>query len=191
MKQFCTTLLAMLIIGSVHAQSSTFDFDKSHTEIYFKISHLGYSTTIGRFDTFEGSLSFDEQNPANSSVEVTIPVSSINMNHKPKEDHMQKDDFFDSANHPNITFASSSVTVVDDSTLAVNGDLTIRGTSLPVTLDVTINKVGKHPFKDDYVAGFTANTTIKRSDYGVSAYLPLVGDEVKITISTETVRKAD
>ncbi len=185
--------LALCLPGaSVMAESAKYTFDDSHTEIWFTIDHLGFSTTLGRFNAFEGSMTYDENAPENSTVNVRIPVTSLDMNHEPKEEHVRQEEFLFADQFPDIRFASTEVTVgTTADRLMVMGDLSIRGVTRSVTLDVTINKIGKHPFKSDYIAGFSAVTTINRSDFGVSAYLPAVSDEVEIRISTEVVRMVE
>jgi polyisoprenoid-binding protein YceI len=103
------------------------------------------------------------------------------------DDHLRSDDFFDAANHPNITFKSTSVKSAGKDRLTVVGDLTIKGITKPVTLAVTINKLGVQPMAKRDAAGFEATTTIKRSDFGVGKYAPNVSDEVKISITTEAI----
>lgn len=187
-------LLAALVLPStpLMADAAEYSFDDSHTEIWFTINHLGYSTTLGRFNGFTGTLEYDEEAPEHSRVSVSIPVSTLDLNHPAKEAHVHKEEFLFVDAHPDITFTSTEVSQGGTADrLSVIGDLTIRGVTRPVTLDVVINKVGKHPFKSDYVAGFSATTSIKRSDFGVNALLPAVSDEVEIQISTEAVRRSE
>lgn len=170
--------------------ADTFEFDKSHTEIVWKVNHLGFSTSIGEFDEFDGTLILDQDNPENSKLDVTIQIGSIDSGVPALDDHLKKDDFFDAANHPTATFKSTKVDVTGENTAKVTGDLTIRGTTKPVTLDVTLNGLGAHPFQDGVtVAGFSARTVIDRTEFGVSAYAPAVGAEVELVIESEAQKK--
>ncbi|GAK33638.1 polyisoprenoid-binding protein [Iodidimonas nitroreducens] len=179
---------ALLMTGasaSVQAAPETFEFDEAHTHIGLAWNHLGFSETRARFADFEGALILDQDNPANSSLSVTIPISSLDTGLKKFDDHLKSADFFDAATYPEATFKSTKIELDGDKAAKVHGDLTIHGVTKPVVLDVTLNQLGKHPMNGKTHAGFTATTKIKRSDFGINQYVPMVSDDVEIFISTE------
>jgi polyisoprenoid-binding protein YceI len=179
-------LASLLAVAAFGAQAADkYNIDPTHTQVEFTYSHLGFSNITGRFDTVEGDFLFDPADPTKSSVSITIPVSSMSTGVAKLDEHLQKPDFFDAAAFPTATFKSTGVTAAGEGQLKVAGDLTIHGVTRPVVLDVTINKIGEHPMAKVPAAGFDATTTIKRSDFGVGAYVPMVGDEVRIDITVE------
>lgn len=169
------------------AQNDTYTFDKTHTHIIFFINHLGFSNVIGRFRDFDGQFVFDEQMPEKSSVTVSLKPQSVDTNVKELDDKLQGETFFNSAKFPAITFKSTKIIPTGKNTGDIIGDVTLLGVTKSVTLKTTYNKSGIHPFTNNYVSGFSADATIKRSDFGMSEYIPMVGDDVKIHIETEGV----
>ncbi|MBX9725788.1 MAG: YceI family protein [Rickettsiales bacterium] len=165
--------------------SGTYVIDPSHTSVNFGISHLGFSTYQGRFNTIAGSLNFDPKAPEQSTLTVTIDAASIDTNHAELEGKLKSADWFDTAKFPTATFTSTSITKLTDTTGKLTGDLTLHGVTKPVTLDVTFNGAGNNPFANVPQLGFSAKGSIKRSDFGISQYLPAVGDEVSIMIESE------
>ena len=172
---------------SVAAKSVPYRIDPNHTQVEFSWNHFGFSHITGRFDKVEGTFLFDPADPTQSSVEVTIPISSLDTGVDDLDEHLRSADFFDEEKFPTATFKSTKVERVDEDELKVNGDLTIHGVTKPVVLDVTINRIGDHPLGKRAAAGFDAKLTIKRSDFGVAKYVPNVSDEITIAITTETM----
>lgn len=177
------------------AAADTFGFDKAHTEILFSYSHLGNSRAFGRFGAFDGEVILDRDDPANSSINLTIAADSIESGVEAFDTHLKSADFFEVESYPEITFVSTDVEVTGDGSALVTGDLTIKEHTRPVVLDVTLNYLGEHQlaeFVPDYadmeVAGFSATTTLLRSDFGVDMLAPMVGDEVELIIETELLR---
>ena len=152
--------------GQAIAADYTLDTPGMHAAVNFRANHLGYSFVTGRFDTFTGSFSFDKEKPADSKVSIEIDAASVNTNHDKRDEHLRSADFFDAANHPKATFISTSVTPTGDSTADVTGDLTIRGVTKEVTLQVTYIGEGKDPW-GGYRAGFTGTTEITPADFGM------------------------
>jgi polyisoprenoid-binding protein YceI len=165
--------------------SGTYEIDASHTSVQFGISHLGFSNYQGRFNTASGSLIFDAKAPENSKLSVTIDAASIDTNNEKLETELKGDQWFDAVKFPTATFTSSKIEKLTDTTGKVTGDLTLHGVTKPVTLDVTFNGSGPNPFANIAQLGFSARGTIKRSDFGISLYIPMVGDEVSIAIESE------
>ena len=170
-----------------------YSFDLSHSSIGFAVSHFGFSQVRGRFAEFDGTLSLDEANIENSSISVSIATASIDTGWADRDDHLRSGDFFDVEAFPEATFVSTSVTQTGDDTLEVAGDFTLLGTTQPVPLAVTLNQLGPNPFNDEVtIAGFSASTTISRSDFGMDYGLAIpddpstgIGDMVTIVIEAE------
>ena len=177
-------LATLIASASFSAQAADkYDIDPNHTQVQFTYSHMGFSNITGRFDEVKGDFLFDAADPTKSSVSITIPVASISTGVAKLDEHLLKADFFDATRFPTATFKSTAVTAAGEGKLAVAGDLTIHGVTRPVVLDVTINGIGEHPMRKVPAAGFDASARIKRSDFGVGAYVPTVGDEVTLTIT--------
>ena len=192
MRRFLLSLFVLIIAAAplqARAQIETYDLESPHTQIVFSVNHLGFSNSMGKFLEYNGSFIFDQGEPAKSSVNVTIKTASIDMGDEKWDAHMKNEDFFNVEKFPDMTFKSTSIEVTSDKTANITGDLTILGVTKPVTLNVVKNNVGKHPFGDKYAAGFSATSTIKRSDFGMNYGLPMVGDEIKIMIEVEGIRQ--
>lgn len=166
-------------------QAGTYALDSGHGKITWSINHLGFSTYYGQFVNVKAELKLDTANPANSTLTATIPLTDVNPADDALKAHLLTADFFDAANHPTATFVSRSVTVeADDPTEAtVVGDLTLRGVTRPVTMQVKFNQAG--PSMGAYKAGFDGYAVIKRSDFGIDYALPVLGDEVTLHIEGE------
>ena len=178
--------VACAATGAV-ADAERYSFDSVHSQIIFFASHVGFTMSEGEFTEFSGTVTFDQDAPENSSVEVTIDTTSLDMDHEPWDAHMKSADFFDVESHPTATFASTRVNVTGDATGTITGDLTLLGQTRPVTLDVTFNKAGE--FRDSYRAGFSATASLKRSDWGMNFGIPAVGEDVDLRIEAELVRQ--
>lgn len=184
--------VALLTSQPLLATATSYELDPHHTEVRFSWNHFGYSNPSGSFNDLKGTLVFDDAEPANSSIKVTIPVSSINTRVAELDAHLLRDDFLDAVQFADITFTSTSVEpAAGDNAFKVNGDLTIHGVTQPVTLDATLNKRGGHPMSKAPTIGFDATTSIKRSDFGVGKFAPMVSDELKVTITLEASAKVE
>jgi polyisoprenoid-binding protein YceI len=176
-------LLSLAVAGS--ATAATYNIDGNHTQVQFTYSHLGYSHISGRLNQPTGSFDFDPANPAKSSIDVQLPMSSLSTGVPRLDADLSGANFFDVEKFPTASFKSSKVTVLGKDKLSVAGDLTIHGVTRPVVLDVIINSIGIHPMRKVAAAGFDASATIKRSDFGVGKMVPMIGDEVKLSITME------
>lgn len=188
-----TFLLAAALASTASfavAAPEKYVLDASHSQILFSYNHLGFSTTYGMFSGFEGEIMFDQENPANSSVSVSMPVMSMLTGWAQREAHFMSDDFFGAKEGDMVTFASTGIEVTGDTTAKITGDLTLNGVTKSVVLDATLNQVAQHPMAQKPWAGFDATTTLVRSDFGLGKFAPFVGDEVKLHISIEAM-KAD
>jgi polyisoprenoid-binding protein YceI len=177
---------------SVQAAPVTYKLDPDHTMVLFSWNHFGFSNPTADLGLGDGTLVFDEQHPAKSSVEVTLPMSKLDTHVAALDSHLKQADFLDADKYPTVTFKSTSVQPLGGHKFKVTGNLTVHGVTKPVVLSATLNKVGVHPMSKAPSIGFDATTSIKRSDFGVGAYVPNVGDQLTIRITTEgSVPKAD
>lgn len=169
----------------------TYTIDPTHTDVIASWSHLGFSNPIAHFGQVDGTITYDAQDVAKSSVNVTIPLAGMSSHVPAFDKHLRSADLFEADTYPEITFRSTKVEAVGEGRLRVSGDLTVKGVTKPSVLDVTLNKVGEHPMKKVPTIGFDATTTLKRSDFGIAYAVPAVSDEVRIRITTEaSVAKA-
>lgn len=179
------SLLSFLLPSLAFASADKYVFDKSHTHIIFFINHMGYSNTIGRIREYDGYFTFDEQNPAKSSIDVTLKPASVDTSVPALDKAICSDKFFNVTKFPTMHFKSTAVNVTGKDTGDITGDFTMLGVTKPATLHVKLNKVGLNNFTNNYTAGFTADAVLRRSDFGMNAYIPLVGDDVRIHIEVE------
>ena len=186
---FARTLLGCaLAFTAVPALATTYTLDPQHTQIRFSWNHFGFSNPEAVFGKLDGTLDYDEADPTRSKVNVTIPLDSINSDVSKLDAHLESPDFFDAAKFPTATFKSTKVEKgASDHQLKVTGDLSVHGETHPVTLDVTVNKVGVHPMRNAPTAGFDATATIKRSEFGITKYVPNVSDDIALHITVEAV----
>lgn len=162
-----------------------YEFDPNHRNVRFTFNHFGFSNISAGFEKLDGHIMLEPSDLSQSSVQVTIPIRSVHSGVPKFDEHLKSADFFDSGRYPNATFKSTKVVPSSNKELKVTGDLTMRGVTKPVTLDVTINKVGPHPMSKEEYVGFDAKATVNRSDWGLGLYSPGVPDEIDITISVE------
>jgi polyisoprenoid-binding protein YceI len=181
--------IAALILSPL-AHADEYEIDPTHTHVGFTISHMGFSETYGVFKNVSGTLTLDEAKPEASKIDVTIDVASLDTANEKRDEHVKGKDFLDAATYPTMTFKSTKVEVTGKDTATITGDLTLHGVTKPVGLFVKLNKAGPSPMdKSRQVAGFSALGKLKRSDFGITTYIPMIGDEVTLAISTEAVRK--
>lgn len=182
----CLAIAGLLgAAASVQAAPVTYKLDPGHTMVLFSWNHFGFSNPTADLGLGEGTVVFDEQNPAQSSVQVTLPLAQLDTHVPDLDEHLKKADFFDAASYPVVTFRSTRVEPLGGGKFKVTGDLSVHGVTHPVVLDATLNKVGVHPMTQVQSIGFDATASIKRSDFGVGAYVPNVSDEIAIRITTE------
>ncbi len=178
--------------AAIQIAAGTYKLDPSHTDVLVQWNHMGFSNPTAHFGNADGTLVYDAADVGKSSVEVTLPLSGLNSFTAKFDEHLRSADFFDAAKFPTATFKSTKVEAAGTNKLTVTGDLTVKGVTKPVVLDVTVNGAGEHPMMKVPSVGFDATTTIKRSDFGIGAYAPAVSDDVKIRITTEaSIPKAE
>lgn len=180
-----------LASASVLAAPETYTLDPNHTQTLFTWNHFGFSNPTANFNQVNGTLVFDAADPAKSSVDVTIPVASIDTHVPALDEHLKQADFFDAVKYPTITFKSTHVEPGNKpDTFKVTGNLTVHGVTKPVILLATLNKRGEHAMRKAPAIGFDATTTLKRSDFGLGAYVPAVSDAVHVHVTTEAIDTA-
>ena len=181
-------LLIVLTLGStLPAWANQYTIDPGHTFPSFEIDHLGFSTTRGRFNSTQGKLTLDLDKKT-GSVDIIINAASIDTGLDKLEEHLRGDEFFDVKRFPTLTFSGNKFNFTDDRLVSVNGNLTLHGVTLPVTLNVVRYKCGINVARLRQVCGAELQTQIKRSEYGISKGTPFVGDEVKLTIQVEAIK---
>ncbi|MBE1295321.1 YceI family protein [Phycobacter azelaicus] len=185
-------LLAAALTGAAAtaaiAAPEKYALDASHSQILFSYNHLGFSTTWGMFSGFEGEIMFDQEDPASSSVSVSMPVMSMFTGWEGRFDHFMSKDFFEASEDEMVSFTSTGIEVTGENTAKITGDLTLNGVTKSVVLDATLNQVGDHPMAGKPWAGFDATTTLVRSDFGLGKFAPYVSDEVQVQISIEAMK---
>lgn len=184
----CAWVLAPLVAaGALSARAADYTIDPSHAFVQFRISHLGYSTLAGRFNTFEGGFTWDKANPATASVNVTIDTASIDTNWAERDKHLRGEEFLDVATFPKATFRSTRYTG-DATGGRLEGALTLHGVTRPIVLEVKPVGEGEDPW-GGYRAGFQATTTLKRSDFGISYDLGPAAETMAFDLFIEGIRK--
>ncbi|GGJ97588.1 YceI family protein [Luteimonas terricola] len=180
-------LAVSLLAASAYAFCApvTYTIDPTHTDVIAQWNHLGFSNPIAHFGQVEGTITYDADNVAASSVEVVLPLAGLSSHVKAFDDHLKSDDFFDVARFPQATFKSTAVESAGEGKLKITGDLTIKDITRPVVLDATINKIDTHPMTSQPAAGFDAVATLKRTDFDLGMNAPYVSDEVQLRITTE------
>ncbi|WPZ33645.1 YceI family protein [Thalassobaculum sp. OXR-137] len=178
--------------GAARAQPYDYVIDPEHSVVAFTVSHLGFADVLGRFLEVVGSFTFDEEARTLSNVSAEVKTASVSTAHPARDEHVAKKDFLWAQEHPAITFTGTGAKPTGARTGQVFGDLTIRGVTQPVALDVTWNRSGRYPFGDKhYAIGISARTSIKRSDFGMTYALEgdMVGDTVEIILEFEAIRQ--
>ncbi|MDN6041792.1 YceI family protein [Acetobacter orientalis] len=165
------------------AQSGTYALEPTHTQVVFSLLHFGFTPYYGLFSEASGTLKLDTAHPATSSLNVTIPVSSVQTTSSKLTDELKGADWFDAAHYPTATFVSSKVEPDGKGGATITGSFTLHGITKPLTLHAQYVGSGTNPMDKAYTVGFKATGTLKRSDYDVKKYVPLVGDDVTLTLS--------
>jgi polyisoprenoid-binding protein YceI len=186
---------AFVLTSAGSAFASEWTLDPTHVTAQFSIKHLMVATVRGQFDKVSGTLNFDDKDPTKSVVDISIETKSINTREAKRDEHLRSADFFDAAGHPAITFKSTKVSKAGKNKFKVVGDLTMRGVTKPVTLDVTLTDAVKSPWGQS-VRGVSASGKLNRKDWGLvwnkglETGGVLVGDEVELNIDAEFVQKS-
>jgi len=191
--QKLTTLAAALILATVAAAPAlaapeTYVVDSNHTYPRFSYNHFGYSTQLSRFDKTTGTVVFDKA-AKTGAVDIVIDTKSVATGSAAFNEHIQGEDFLDTAKYPTATFKSTKVIFEGDKPTAIEGNLTLKGVTRPVTLTVTSFQAMPHPMLKKDAIGANAHTMVKRSEFNAGKYAPNVGDDVRIDIAIEAIKQ--
>ncbi|WGS54252.1 YceI family protein [Paraburkholderia sp. D15] len=194
MKLFTTLLVAAGLIAAASLNGAfaadTYALDPAHTQTIFTIDHLGFSTITGSVHDLKGTLILDTARLENSTVSVTMAADSVDTGFAARDTALQGPMFFNVAQFPTMTFTSTHVRKTGAKTADIEGDFTLLGVTKHLVLKTTLNRMAQDTTGTNvYKAGFTATTTIKRSDFGMKAYVPYVGDDVHVTINFEGIKQ--
>ncbi|MCG6199913.1 YceI family protein [Psychromonas antarctica] len=197
-KQTLLVILAVLSLSScvswiaptvkseiIELQAGQYHLDGKHAALIFKIQHLGLSTYVGRFNKFDAELNFDPKNMSDASLNAIVYISSIDINDEDLAETLQSATWFNSEEFTQASFTSHTVTPVSDSSFNFSGDLTLKGVTKPVTFKATFHGGANNWITGKYTIGFSAIGQIKRSDFGMSNYIPIVGDKIDLEIYAE------
>jgi polyisoprenoid-binding protein YceI len=182
------TLLALAtlaVVSSANAETLTYQFDKVHSQLHASVNHFGLSNPTALFHIKDGSLMLDAADWSTAKVDVSLDVAGIDLGDATWREHVSAEKWFNTASFPEARFVSTKVEATGDKTLTITGDLTLKGVTLPVTLQANLNQAGPHPFTKKPAVGFSATGTLKRSAFGIAEYVPAVSDEVSIRIEIE------
>lgn len=163
--------------------AGAYTIEPQHTQLYWSVSHLGFTTFYGRLNDVSGSLTLAPNSPAADRLSISIPIDSLNTTSDTLNQELQAADWFDAKRYPTVAYRSTKVEIVGRGHATVSGALTLHGITRPVVLDVRFNAAGVNPIDHRYTVGFQATGTIERSQFGVTKYVPVVGDDVSLMIS--------
>ncbi len=186
--RFLIVSLSFLFFGIAHATDTTYTIDPNHSYVLWRISHFDFSHPSGKWMVTDGKVTLNKEKPQDSKVNVVIHVNDLITGLPELDKHLKEPLFFDVEKYPQATFVSDKVTVTGKNTADVHGILTVRGVSKPIVLHVKLNKIGISPITNKETVGFTATTTLKRSDFGMTTLLPGLGDQVQINIEAEAAK---
>lgn len=186
-KLFASFALATAVAAPAFA-ADTYTIDPNHTFPVFEVNHLGFSTQRGRFNKTTGTVVLDAA-AKKGSVELTIDVASLDMGFPTWDQHMAADGFFNTEKFPTITFKSNKLIFEGDKVVGAEGDFTLLGVTKPIKLAVSNFKCGPNPMNKKEMCGAEISTTIKRSEFGMSKYVPAIGDDIKISSAVEAYKQ--
>lgn len=188
-----SVLAVLALLGSsslpLQAQGVTYRVDPVHSTVLFRVKHMNTAFVYGRFNSFTGTIVVNERNPAQSSVAFEIDLNSVDTGTSQRDDHLRGPDFFNTRQFPKATFRSTRVRKLNDTTIEVQGNLTLRGVTKPLTLRVILTGKGRNP-RGQEIIGFETTFTLKRSAFGINYGLNGgLSDEVRLTVSVEAIRQ--
>ncbi|WP_439632095.1 YceI family protein [Shinella sp.] len=184
-KTIRVAVLTYLATTAAAFAADSYKLDGGHSTIMYSLDHLGFATSHGIFRTMNGELLLDGQNPAASRLDVAVETTSVDGFDEGRSNAVRGTDFLDVANFPEMRFVSASIERTGENEARVTGNLTLHGVTRPLTLDAVLVKQGAHPLSGAQRVGFSATGSLKRSDYGIMGFLPMVGDDVTIRIDAE------
>lgn len=183
-------LASFLIAGTAAAEPREYELDPNHTSIGFLVGHAGFADVLGMFREAEGSFTFDEETGEISDLRVVVQADSVFTNQRDRDGHLRSGDFLNAREYPEIVFTGERFERTGDRSGKLHGTLTLRGQERPITLDVTLNRVGEHPFGGAYTVGASARTSFDRTEFGITyASDGGVGNTVDMIIEIEAIRQ--
>lgn len=186
-KQLIIALLASGITATAFAAVDTYTIDSNHTFPSFEADHMGLSIWRGKYKKTSGTVSLDRA-AKTGAIDIVIDADSIDFGHEGMNAHAKKDDIFDVAKYPKVTYKSKTITYTGDVPSSIDGELTLHGVTKPVTLTINKFKCIQHPMLKKEVCGADASATFNRGDFGVTKGLPMFAPEVKLAIQVEAVK---
>ncbi len=188
MPAIAIVLASVFAAGACVAGEVRYALDPVHTRVVFQVSHAGFSNSIGTFSRVEGELQFDDANWSTARLKVRIPMTTLDLGDANWREKILDRTFFDAGKFPEAVFESTIVEPTGSNTATVTGNLTMHGVTHPVTLAVILNALRRHPLTFKKTAGFSATASLRRSDFGMTSWKNLVGDDVRLVIEAEAVR---
>jgi len=184
---YLSLAIALLAASSTAFCAETLSIDASHSAVVFSWNHRGYSHPLARFEKIDGKLLLDRADLTKSTVWITLPLAGLRTGDEHLDKRLKGAEFLDAAAYPTITFKSTQVEALDPDTLRIKGDLSVHGITRSVVLDTHVNKISADA-GEDLTAGFDANAAIRRSDFGITRYVPMVTDQLAVHITVEAHR---
>jgi len=184
-----TVFIAIGVASSSSMAAEAYKIDTKHADLIFSVEHAGFTHKRGWFRDFEGLLQFDATKPENSKVDVTVKTDSLDTALPARDQDLKSGMFLDSAKYPEMHFESTKVVAAENQSLRIEGNLTLHGVTKPITLNAKLNKAGPNPFDKTPTLGFSATGELKRSEFGIATFIPMIGDLVEITIEAEFRRE--
>lgn len=179
------SLLVMGLSTNAYAKLQSYKIDSNHAHVVWSIEHLGFAKTMGQFTDISGIINFDKAKPEAGSAQVVIKTAGVNSGIPALDEHLRSKDFFNVKEFPQAYFTSKKIIVTGKDTADIEGEFTLLGVVKPLTLKVKFNKEGLHPKTQKQAVGFSATTTVKRSQYGMGYGVPMVGEQVDLIIEVE------
>jgi polyisoprenoid-binding protein YceI len=179
----CVAILALLSATLPALAAEDLTIDSSHSAVIFSWSHFGFSNPVARLEKMEGNLLLDPTDLARSSVTVVLPLAGLRSGDERLDRRLKTDEFLDATRYPEIRFRSTRVETMADGMLKVTGDLSVHGVTKTVILNAKVDRIGLNPISKAPTAGFDAEAVIRRSDFGVSKYVPAMTDELHVHIT--------
>ncbi len=187
--QWNKTCALLLVLSSQVYAADSYTIDPNHSYVQYDISHFGFSQQSGKWFA-NGSLEFDKNHPQNSKTNVTIKIADIDTGNPELNKHLKSNLFFDVSKYPEATFVSDKIEAKGNKISKLHGTLTLHGVSKPVILNVKMNGMGINPVTNKETVGFSGQTQLKRSEFGINGFLPKIGDDVKLKIEVEAYKNA-
>lgn len=176
---------AQMVTAPAAVQAGAYKLDPDHGKITWSINHFGFSTYIGQFATVNAKMKLDPKNLGATMLEATVDTASLGTLNAVLDKHLKSPEFLDTAKFPTATFKATKVTLTGEKTADIAGDLTLHGVTKPIVLHATFNQAGPNPMIKTYQLGFAGSAKIRRSEFGITAYVPNISDEVTLTMEAE------